>query len=258
MLVRSCQTRGTASGAPVEGVLHRWKVATYYHRGLIGSTNLITDESGTAVSAVYYTAFGEILDASGRPGGSAPEGFPRYRYAGQWGYESGLLELQGTNPNLPAITLQHVGHRWYQPDTGRFIQRDPIGIRGGLNVYVYVLNEPMRFVDPSGLFNLEEAGVGGLVGGIAGGIVGGPLVGLVGIGAGFISAGYEEGDLGRLGNALRRGFTGLFTFTCVPNPYPEHMRGQGGTMISGPPKIRMFPPRRPIDDPPPPEWPGVE
>ena len=38
------------------------------------------------------------------------------------GYESGLLVLAGSNPRLSPVTLQHLGHRWYQPDTGRFVQ----------------------------------------------------------------------------------------------------------------------------------------
>ncbi|MBU0641143.1 MAG: RHS repeat-associated core domain-containing protein, partial [Planctomycetes bacterium] len=54
------------------------------------------------------------------------------------------------DPTLPPITLQHVGHRWYEPAIGRFVQRDPIGIEGGLNVYAYCLNNPLPSVDPSG------------------------------------------------------------------------------------------------------------
>ena len=34
---------------------------------------------------------------------------------------------------------------------GRFLQRDPIGIRGGLNVYAYVRNSPVAYIDSSGL-----------------------------------------------------------------------------------------------------------
>ena len=41
--------------------------------------------------------------------------------------------------------------RYYDPGTGRFLQRDPIGIRGGLNVYRYARAEPTLAVDPSGL-----------------------------------------------------------------------------------------------------------
>ena len=84
-------------------------------------------------------------------GGALPEGFPRYAYAGQHGYESGLLSRSGANPNLPPITLQHLGWRWYDPAIGRFVQRDPIGIAGGMNVYAYVDARPLQSVDSDGL-----------------------------------------------------------------------------------------------------------
>jgi uncharacterized protein RhaS with RHS repeats len=42
-------------------------------------------------------------------------------------------------------------HRWYDCELQRFISRDPIGMRGGSNQYVYVENRPHRGVDPSGL-----------------------------------------------------------------------------------------------------------
>jgi len=122
----------------------------YSHGDLIDSAMLTTDDYGAAASSVRYTAFGEILDANGSPGGEPPTGFPRYQYAGGWGYESGLLKLYAVNPDLPPITLQHVGARWYQPDIGRFVQRDPIGIAGGLNVYAYCANHPTLLVDPEG------------------------------------------------------------------------------------------------------------
>jgi hypothetical protein len=42
--------------------------------------------------------------------------------------------------------------RFYDPETGRYISADPIGLAGGMNLYAYVENDPVNFVDPLGLF----------------------------------------------------------------------------------------------------------
>jgi RHS repeat-associated protein len=52
-----------------------------------------------------------------------------------------------------ATGLQYNLNRWYDPKTGRWISEDPIGFAGGdTNLNRYVGNNPIRFVDPSGLW----------------------------------------------------------------------------------------------------------
>ena len=72
----------------------------------------------------------------------------RYGYAGAWGYQSHRMD-EAPNPQ-GAFPYMHVGARYYDPATGRFLQRDPIGIRGGPNVHAYVGNIPTTQIDPTG------------------------------------------------------------------------------------------------------------
>jgi RHS repeat-associated protein len=159
----------------------------YHHGDLIDSSMLLTDASGTPDSCgtglqpvMSYTAFGEPVFSTGSAwqiGGEFASGQPRYAYAGGWGYESGhyqdpaegsslpgfteLLALYGPNTALAPLTFQHVGYRWYQPGIGRFVQRDPIGTAGGLNVYLYCGANPLVEVDPAGLMSIADPGMFG-------------------------------------------------------------------------------------------------
>ena len=104
----------------------------YYHGDLIRTTRDLSD-GGHSVAPAVYTAFGELVDGANH----------RYGYAGAWGYQA-----------HDDFAFLHIGARYYDPGAGRFMQRDPIGIMGGLNVYAYVGNTPTRWVDPFGLNNV--------------------------------------------------------------------------------------------------------
>lgn len=45
----------------------------------------------------------------------------------------------------------YLRNRWYDPQTGRFLTQDPIGLAGGVNLYAYAGNNPIAFDDPFGL-----------------------------------------------------------------------------------------------------------
>ena len=102
----------------------------YYHADMLGSTRYLSSSFGAGVQEAGYLAFGEHRFGVEH----------RFGYAGAWGYQA-----HGSFPFL------HVGHRYYDPTTGRFLQRDPIGIEGGTKVYTYVRNNPVASVDPDGL-----------------------------------------------------------------------------------------------------------
>ncbi|MCF7708668.1 MAG: hypothetical protein K9N52_07205, partial [Verrucomicrobia bacterium] len=106
--------------------------AAYYHYGPVGNTARITGSGGSVLNRYVYMPFGEALEME--------EGVSNmFRYNGQAGVitdGSGLL---------------HMRARPYSPEVGRFIQRDPVGIAGGLPLYGYVSNDPLQFLDEIGL-----------------------------------------------------------------------------------------------------------
>jgi RHS repeat-associated protein len=62
------------------------------------------------------------------------------------------------------LNLHHFGAREYDPTVGRWLQPDPLGLEGGLNLYAYCGNDPINYIDPSGLdpySALERAAING-------------------------------------------------------------------------------------------------
>jgi RHS repeat-associated protein len=105
-----------------------------YHRDALGTTLMLTDESGAVKTTYTYTPFGDTTVT----GASSTNPF---QYAGR--------ENDG-------IGLYHYRMRYYSPVLHRFIQEDPIGLMGGVNMYAYVRNNPMRYIDPFGLDKQEK------------------------------------------------------------------------------------------------------
>lgn len=73
---------------------------------------------------------------------SAVSPVPRHRKQFGW------VDAHGADADNGPLYMRQ---RWYDPTLQRFISRDPIGLRGGRNLYSYVGNNPSVFVDPSGL-----------------------------------------------------------------------------------------------------------
>ena len=104
----------------------------YVHDGL-GSVRQLVDSTGQIATNYAYDPFGVPLSA-----GTVPN---PWRFTGEaWDAEVELLYLRA---------------RYYQPGTARFVTQDPwpgsVWRPGTLNSYVYVTNNPVNLVDPSGL-----------------------------------------------------------------------------------------------------------
>jgi RHS repeat-associated protein len=93
----------------------------------------------------------------------------------------------------PIIGISFNRARYYDPETGGFISRDPSGISGGLNIYQYCLSNPINFSDPTGLDPWVRFWGGvRMIGGGVETLVGGSLV-IAGAGSSATGAGAVVG-----------------------------------------------------------------
>jgi RHS repeat-associated protein len=107
----------------------------YYTRDHLGSIRELTDIEGTLLAQYDYDPYGQRTKMSGT-------GDVDFGYTGHYHHAPSGLNL----------TL----YRAYNPAFGRWLSRDPIGERGGLNLYGYVGNQPINFRDPLGLEPSDE------------------------------------------------------------------------------------------------------
>lgn len=119
----------------IDEPLARVELATntvrYYHADALGSVIGLSDENGQMVTTYAYDPFGKVSitgEISDNP----------FQFTGRENDKTGLYYYRA---------------RYYSPELQRFISEDPIGLRGGDgDLYAYVRNNPVNYVDPKGLF----------------------------------------------------------------------------------------------------------
>jgi len=120
-------------GHLILGMLQGGNYYWYIPDGL-GTVRLVMDSSGTTVVSSFAS------DEFGRQ--TAVTGSPTHTFTGALGVRNEVgIDSQ----------LLYARQRWYDPTIGRFLNQDPIGFAGGLNLFTYVDNNPIHFVDPDGL-----------------------------------------------------------------------------------------------------------
>jgi len=113
-------------------LLVRGKHKYYYHADGLGSITDLTDDSGAVVKSYQYKSFGRVYSQTG-------DLAQPFKFTGrEWDPGSGLYFYRA---------------RYYNPRSGRFLTKDPIGFAGGdVNLYRYVQNNPQNRIDLDGLF----------------------------------------------------------------------------------------------------------
>ncbi len=112
----------------------------FYHCDHLGTPRELTDHEGRLAWSAQYKAWGEAREAISEAGRRAGFANP-IRFQGQY---------------FDAETGLHYNrHRYYDPASGRYVSRDPLGLAGGRNLHVYVSNNPVRGIDPLGLVDIN-------------------------------------------------------------------------------------------------------
>ena len=109
----------------------------FHHQDKTGNTLALTDASGATVGKYAYGPFGAVTNQVGAV--TTP-----FTYAGTYGV---MDDGDG---------LFFMKNRYYDAITGRFLQRDPIGFAGGVNLYRYAGNNPISRIDPLGLDDIAD------------------------------------------------------------------------------------------------------
>ncbi len=110
----------------------------YYLFNDQGSVTTLTNEVGRPIKHYLYDPYGNLTNTTTDPNNN-------FTFIGRYGgfkdWDSGLIQFQ---------------HRWYDSALGRWMSRDPIGVRGGVNLYVYGNDDPVNVIDPLGLCNKKQ------------------------------------------------------------------------------------------------------
>ncbi|MEJ2306883.1 MAG: RHS repeat-associated core domain-containing protein, partial [candidate division WOR-3 bacterium] len=104
----------------------------YYHGDHLGSSNFVTDCDGEEYEHVEYTPYGETWIDEGR------DTLERINYL----FTSKELDTE--------TGLYYFGARYLDPQTSRWLSSDPL--MDGQNWYGYANNNPIKYIDPNGLF----------------------------------------------------------------------------------------------------------
>ena len=106
----------------------------YHHTDHLGTTRAVSDENGAVVWEAETEAFGSVLSENGTKVFTAS-------FTGKlYDEDAGMYYFNA---------------RWYDSELGRFVTQDPA--RDGVNWYAYCNGNPVKFIDPTGLYD-EESG----------------------------------------------------------------------------------------------------
>jgi RHS repeat-associated protein len=121
-----------------------YKGAVYYlSYNRLGSLKAIRNQSNRTIRQIDYDSFGTILTETNPTIGTTYQDLSLDDLSVPLGFGGGLYDRD--------TGLVRFGYRDYDPSIGRWTAKDPIDFNGGQgNLYVYVGDDPINYIDPTG------------------------------------------------------------------------------------------------------------
>ena len=175
------------------------------HSDYLDTPKALTNTSGNVVWNTVLSPYGNTVENTD-PDGDGQEIAFNLRFPGQYhDRETGLY---------------YNWNRTYDPESGRYIQSDPLGLYDGPNTYTYGYSNPVNYIDPTGEWGIAGGVYGAISGGIGGYISGGWQGALAGAGTGALVGAVNPFGASAAGAAAGAGVASLL--------------GQGaGNVVSG-------------------------
>ena len=114
---------------------------------LLGTWTLVSDRQGSTLGALdsLGAQIAAAQSVSRNPFGAVEGLAPAGSDAPVSGYTGAAQSVSNGGG------MVYLRNRWYDPQSGRFLTQDPIGVAGGVNLYAYAGNDPIAYTDPFGL-----------------------------------------------------------------------------------------------------------
>jgi RHS repeat-associated protein len=133
----------------------------YEYSGVDHPTMSVTrDSTGAVLSSGTY-----MMDGLGNVIGFTPDATGTIILYDSWGnVKTNATELSTLRFGFKGMLydettgLYNARARWYQPDVGRFMSEDPLGLSGGINQYAFAADDPINNSDPSGALVTDAQG----------------------------------------------------------------------------------------------------
>ena len=146
--VRGSDLSGTLEGAGgIGGLLARshnyvsgtgaWNSHGYYHADGGGNITYLANPSQGLAASYKYDPFGNTIALSGTNASANVYRFSSKEY-------------------MASAANYYYGYRFYDPNLQRWLNRDPIGELGGINLYEFAQNNPDAWIDPTGTISLRK------------------------------------------------------------------------------------------------------